>query len=150
MWSCRLQWQVNSMGSLSLLCFFFNIFFLQVNCGLYIMSCLARSLLLHHLRHSKPQCQWGSIEITGSYAQHVFDPPLLSFCTSLSFLLILKLTHFAFLSSTPYPGDWSYLLSYLCPFTILPISSYLNILISLPHTQHPHCISPRQEREWVI
>ena len=34
------QWQVNLMGALTFLCFFFNIFFLKVNCGPYIVCYL--------------------------------------------------------------------------------------------------------------
>ena len=60
----------------------------------------------------------------------------------LSFLFTLKLTHSALLSSTPYLGDGSYLPSYLCPFTVLPISSYLHIFISSHPTQHPNCTTP--------
>ena len=60
----------------------------------------------------------------------------------LSFLFTLKLTHSALLSSTPYLGDGSYLPSYLYPFTVLPISSYLHIFISSHPTQHPHRTTP--------
>ena len=56
----------------------------------------------------------------------------------LSFLFILKLTHSTLLSSTPYIGDGYYFHSYLCPLTVLPLSSYMHIFISL----HPHRITP--------
>ena len=76
------------------------------------------------------------------YASQIHTCHLFSNHPSIDIHFRLRSCPCPILSSTPYRGDGSYLPSYLCPFTVLPISSYLHISISSHPTPHPHHTTP--------